>query len=207
METKSTITSKAVPITKPETKSKPPSRTRPQVKKTLTLPIPEELLILTIDDEGVISAPMKTNLQVGLAGAFLAELVLAKKIHLAEDRLTISSTAPTGDTLFDDILAMLSAEKKPRKLGHWVQAIGSKLTIKQVALRLVERKVIVLEKKHYAWVIPYPTLPQGAGFGQISAQAAFAWDCPGRGASQPGRYCPAQFAQGLPAAAPGVHPG
>ena len=73
--------------------------------------------------------------------------------------MTISSRTPTGDALYDDILSMIAAEKKPRRLSHWIQAIGSKLTIKQVALRLVERKVIVIEKRQYSWIIPYPAFP------------------------------------------------
>ncbi len=150
------------PVTEPETSPKTATRARSHAKKTLALPIAEELLTLAIDDnEGAVSASMKSVLRFGLAGAFLAELVQAHKIQLAEDRLTLASSEPTGDALFDDILAMVSSDNKPRKLGRWIQAIGSKLTIKQVALRLVERKVIVIDNKQYAWVIPYPAFPQG----------------------------------------------
>ena len=146
----------------PEATPKAPTRARSHAKKTLALPIPEELFTLAIDDnEGAVRASMKSSLRFGLAGAFLAELVLANKIQMAEDRLTLASSKPTGDALCDDILAMITADNKPHKLGHWIQAIGSKLTIKQVALRLVELKVIVIEKKQYEWVIPYPALPQG----------------------------------------------
>ena len=148
--------------TQPEAAPKAPARARSHVKKSLNLPVPEELLILAIDDNGsVVPTPGKTILHYGLAAAFLADLVLAKKIQLADDRLTVSNTAPTGDTLFDDILAMIAAEKKPRKLNRWIQALGGKLTTKQVALRLVERKVIVIDKKNYSWVIPFPAFPQG----------------------------------------------
>ena len=150
------------PVTRPQPAPKPAARSRSHTKKTLNLPIPEELLTLAIDDnEGAVSASVKSILRFGLAGAFLAELVLARKIQITEDRLTLASTRPTGDALCDDILAMITADNKPRKLGRWIQSIGSKLTIKQVALRLVERKVIVIEKKQYGWVIPYPVLPQG----------------------------------------------
>jgi hypothetical protein len=148
-------------VTEPETTPKAPTRARSHAKKTLNLPIPEELLMLAIDDEGAVIASLKSMLRFGLAGAFLAELVLTNKIQLAEDRLTLASSEPTGDALFDDILAMISSDNKPRKLGRWIQAIGSKLTIKQAALRLVERKVIMIGKKQYAWVIPYPAFPQG----------------------------------------------
>ena len=170
METKSASEAPVKPITKPKVAPKTATRSRAQVKKPFNMPIPEEMLILAIDDnEGVVSASMKSMLRFGLAGAFLAELVMANKIQMAEGRLTMASSEPTGDALCDDILAMISSDNKPHKLGRWIQAIGSKLTIKQVALRLVERKVIVIEKKQYAWVIPYPAFPQE----QASAKYTF----------------------------------
>jgi hypothetical protein len=149
------------PITKPKVTPKTATRARSHAKKPLALPIPEEMLMLAIDDsKGIVSASMKSMVRFGLAGAFLAELVMANKIQMAESRLTMASSEPTGDALCDDILAMISSDNKPHKLGRWIQAIGSKLTIKQVALRLVERKVIVIDKKQYDWVIPYPAFPQ-----------------------------------------------
>jgi golgi phosphoprotein 3 len=161
METQSVRKAPVKTITKPKVAPKTATPARSHAKKTLNLPMPEEMLMLAIDDsEGVVSASMKSIVRFGLAGAFLAELVMASKIQMAEDRLTMASSEPTGDVLCDDILAMISSDNKPHKLGRWIQAIGSKLTIKQVALRLVERKVIVIEKKQYAWIIPYPAFPQ-----------------------------------------------
>lgn len=161
METRSASKAPVKPITKPKVAPKTSARRRTQAKKSLSLGIPEELLLLTIDDNsGVIPTELKPRLHHGLAAAFLAELVMANKIQMAGDRLTMASTEPTGDALCDDILAMITSDNKQRKLGRWIQAIGRKLTIKQVALRLVERKVVVIEKKQYAWVIPYPAFPQ-----------------------------------------------
>ena len=144
-----------------ENKPKPRSRAKASSKKVISLPIPERLFILAIDDaDGAVSASEKTTLRHGLAGAFLAELSLAGRIQLDDSRSVHAGPTESGEPLFDDILVMITAEKKPRKLGHWVQAIGSKLTFKQVAARLVERKVIAIEKKRYSWVIPYQAFPQ-----------------------------------------------
>lgn len=149
------------PKIEPETKPKPHSRTKKQEKRILSLIIPEKLFILMIDDdEGAVATSVKTTLRYGLADALLVELALANKIQLEDGRLALADPAPTGDTWFDEILAMIAAENKPRKLSHWVQAVGSKPTIKQVASRLAERNVIVIEKKRYLWVIPYEVFPQ-----------------------------------------------
>jgi Golgi phosphoprotein 3 len=125
------------------------------------LNIPEKLFILSIDDErSSIVVSIEMNLRYGLAGAALAELALANKIHLADGRLALTDPTPIGDTLFDDILTMIAAEQKLRKLSHWINVFGRKQTVKQVAERLAEHKVIAIKKKRYLWIIPYEVYPQ-----------------------------------------------
>ena len=148
------------PTEEPEVKPKPRSHAKKKEKKTIDLNIPEKLFILSIDDDqGVVSASVKTKLRYGLAGALLAELALAKKIQLEEDHLTLADPTPPGDVLLDDILVMVAAEKKLHKLSHWVRVIGNKQTIKRVAERLEERHIITIEKKRYSWITPYIFYP------------------------------------------------
>jgi len=144
---------------KPKAKTRPRSPANTPKKKMVSLSLGEKLFILAIDDEGAVPASMKTTLRYGLAGALLAELALANKVLLEDGHLTLVDPAPSGDPFLDDILQMIAAEKKPRKLRHWLQAVRARLTIKQVAGQLVERKVIVVEKKRFLWVIPYELFP------------------------------------------------
>ena len=125
------------------------------------LNIPEKLFILSIDDDqGAMAASVKTTLRYGLAGALLAELALANKIQLQNDRLRVVDSTPTGEALFDDILLTVKGEKKLRRLSYWVEVIGSKQTVKQVAEQLAGQNVIMIEKKGYAWISPYIVYPQ-----------------------------------------------
>jgi len=125
------------------------------------LSIPDNLFILSIDDDrNAISASVKSILCFGLAGALLAELALANKIQLEGGRLALVDATPTGDALLDGILAMITAEKKPHKLSRWVDILGRKHTVKQVAESLAGRNVIRIEKKHILWIIPYEVYPQ-----------------------------------------------
>ena len=127
----------------------------------LTINIPERLFILTIDDEqGAIVASVKTLLPYGLAGATLADLALTNKIQLHDDRLVLVDPTPVGDAWFDEILADIATEQKPRKLSRWVEAIGRKQIVKKVASHLIARNVIRVEKKRYLWVIPYEVYPK-----------------------------------------------
>jgi len=144
----------------PETKPKPRSHTKNQEKSKLDLNIPEKLFILTIDDGGAAISSVKTSLRYELAGAMLVELALINKIQLKDNRLVLVDPAPSSEPLLGEILAMIPAEKKLRKLSHWLQIVGNKQIIKSVAGRLAEHNVIVIEKKQYSWVIPYQVSPR-----------------------------------------------
>lgn len=127
----------------------------------LNFNIPEKLFILSIDDEqGAITTSVKNTLYYGLAGAALAELALVGKFELQDNRLTVIDPTPVGNNWLDEILATITAERKPRKLSRWVDTIGGKQTIKRMAEQLAEQNVIRIEKKRYLWVIPYEVYPQ-----------------------------------------------
>ncbi len=121
----------------------------------------EEFFLLSIDDaKGKIITAVDQGLQFGLAGALLAELALQGKISLDNKRLVVLNPAPTSDPLFDETLARLSAEKKPRKASYWVEKLADKKLVKKVAQRLADKNILRIEKKRYLWVIPYEVFPQ-----------------------------------------------
>lgn len=125
------------------------------------LNIPEKLFILAIDDnQGAVASSVKSTLCYGLAGGLLAELALANKIQLVDNRLAVVDSASMPDPLLHATLATIAAEKKNRKLGRWVEVIGSKKIVKQVAARLAEHGVITIEEKRIFWIIPNEVYPQ-----------------------------------------------
>ena len=149
------------PASEPEVKHIVRSNRNKPGTKTLSLNIPEKLLILTIDDDkGAIASSVKKSLRYGLSGALLAELVLIGKIQLDGERLKLAEPSLTNDTLFDNALKMVAAEKKKHKLTYWVNEIGSKTLLKQVAGQLAGRGVIKIEKKRFSWIYPYIAYPQ-----------------------------------------------
>lgn len=127
----------------------------------MNLTIPEKLFILAIDDDrGAVAPFVKDSLGYGLAGGLLAELALAKKIQLVEGRLAIVDAAALPEPLLHGTLAIIAAEKKPRKLGWWLDKIGSNKIEKHVAAKLAEMNVITLEEKRVLWIIPNELYPQ-----------------------------------------------
>jgi Golgi phosphoprotein 3 len=121
----------------------------------------EEFFLLAIDDaKGKIITAVDDGLQIGLAGALLADLALHGKINLADKRLAVVDPTLTGEPLLDEALVRLGDEKKLRKTGYWVEKLATKKLPKRVAARLVEQNVLQIEEKRYLWVIPYVVFPQ-----------------------------------------------
>lgn len=123
--------------------------------------ITEEFFLLCIDDnKGKVISAVSDGLHLGLAGALLADLALHGKISVAEKKLAILDPSPVGDPILDAGLAIITSEKRTRKLDFWLQKLGNKKLASQVVERLVEKNVIRVEKKRYLWVIPYEVFPQ-----------------------------------------------
>ena len=121
----------------------------------------EEFFLLSIDDDkGKIISSVSDGLHLGLAGALLADLALQGKISVNDKRLTVIDPTLSANPLLDEALAQIIADKRPRKVGHWLQKLGNKQLASRVVERLVEKKVIRVEKKRYLWVIPYDVFPQ-----------------------------------------------
>lgn len=127
----------------------------------MDLTIPEKLFILAIDDDqGAIASFVKSTLAYGLAGGLLAELALADKIKLVDNRLRVVDSASMPDPMLHATLATIASEQKPRKLGKWIEMIGNRKTVKQVAARLAEHGAITVEEKRILWIIPNDVYPQ-----------------------------------------------
>lgn len=127
----------------------------------------EKLLILSLDDDlGTVEPSVKGVLRYILSAAILAELALAGKIRCGEanqptdGRLIVVNSLPTGNDILDAALSTLGAEEKPRKLARWIEALGQKQTVRQVATRLEERGVLRIEEKRLLWLNPYNIYPQ-----------------------------------------------
>lgn len=152
--------------TEPAPETQPIARPRPKSGR-LKFNLPEKLFILALDDDlGTIEPSIKDTLRYGLAGAILAELALAGRIRCgeagspAEGRLVVENANPTGNEILDAALATIAAEEKPRKLGRWIDTLGNKQTVRQVAARLEGRGAIHIEEKRLLWLIPYDVYPQ-----------------------------------------------
>lgn len=115
----------------------------------------EELFLLALDDEsGWIAAPVVDTLRFGLSAALLADLALQNKIIVEDRRVLLLDPTAVGDELLDWALQKIRDAEKPFKLKHWINALGFRKLPRQIAERLVERRVLREEEQRYYSVIP-----------------------------------------------------
>ena len=76
----------------------------------MPLTLPEELLLLMLDDEtGQLIDRAAPSGDYALVAAILAELRLQGRIERGAAGITVLNPAPTGDAAMDDVLARLGA--------------------------------------------------------------------------------------------------
>ncbi|NOZ65512.1 MAG: GPP34 family phosphoprotein [Alphaproteobacteria bacterium] len=91
-----------------------------------TLYFYEEILLLALKDEAGVTSV--AYIEQSIAGALLAELILAGRIALSEDKkktVTVVKADPMGDAVIDSAFDMIKGDKKSRKLNDWVSRIAA----------------------------------------------------------------------------------
>lgn len=111
------------------------------------LSIPEELLLLALDDE---SGAGRSDLALG--GGLLAELAFLGAIEIEHDgkkaMVVVSDGAVVEQPLFAECLADVSNSEKLRDATHWVQKFSTKKGLKgRIAEPLVERGILDERKR------------------------------------------------------------
>jgi golgi phosphoprotein 3 len=133
----------------------------------LNLHLYEEVLLMALRDE---QGTMHSSVQYSfaLAGAFVAELLLAKKIEIEDTKkklVNIIDSTPFGDTLLDECLEKIRTAKRRSNITNWVlkfsglkqlkHRIAYQLVLKGI-LRADEDRVLFFKRKIYPEVNPEP---------------------------------------------------
>ncbi|NJC63553.1 GPP34 family phosphoprotein [Planosporangium flavigriseum] len=123
----------------------------------------EELLLLAYDDAGSLKISGQ-SLDYGLAGALLMELTLAGRVDVADKRVAVIDSRPTGDPVIDGALARIGTER--RKPQDWVTRLSKGLR-DQYLHRMVDAGVLRRDQHKVLWIFPRTHYPAATG-----AQAA-----------------------------------
>lgn len=110
------------------------------------LTIPQAFTLLQIAPDGRRSTDGQ-RLDLGLAGAVLADLALRGAVTLEGGRVAIASGTVTGDAALDEVLGSIAASGTPRKAKWWVQRLGKRPLRDAVLADLVQRGIISEEQR------------------------------------------------------------
>ena len=117
----------------------------------------DEVALLAYDEDGSAHG-MGAHLDVGLAGALLLELALARRIDVADGHVTVVDPAPTGDPLTDAALGRIAGDPKARRPKDWVNRLAKGARV-AVLDRLVAAGVLARETGTTLWVFPRTRYP------------------------------------------------
>jgi len=138
------------------------------------LSLPDELLLLAYDDAAGKPLIATVTLDLGLAGALLAELALAGRVTVENKKLVVLDPSPVDDPITEAALDRLRAATKPRRPQDWLGPLAKGVRAK-ILDRLVETGVVEREESRMLGlfrVVRYPALnpaPETAAHGRLDA--------------------------------------
>ena len=116
--------------------------------------LPEQLLLLALNDKGSVVSSAGIALPYGLAGAVLMELTL--RGHLGDDggKLVVRDPSSTEDDILDEALGHIRASKKARPPRAWVGKLSRSIKHLQARLlaRLVDAGILLRQERRILWL-------------------------------------------------------
>jgi hypothetical protein len=149
-----------------------------------SLTIPQAFALLQIAPDGRRSTDGQ-RLDLGLAGAVLADLALRGAITLSGDRVAVGSGRVTGDATLDEVLGSIAACGSPRKAKWWVQRLGKRPLRDAVLAGLVRSGLITEEQRTTLVVFTTTRHPELDGGPESLVRSAIADVLAGRTAPTP----------------------
>lgn len=130
---------------------------------TPLLRFPEEIILLLLDDEsGKLVNFRDWSLRYAMAGGVLMELALEHRVDSDLNQLILVDDTPTGDPMFDKVLANIAASKEQQQVRYWVDRIsGYGDEFREMSLdRLVQKGILKRKEELLLWVFKSRTYPQ-----------------------------------------------
>jgi hypothetical protein len=108
--------------------------------------VADDLFLIAHDDRTGRARLHRRGLDLGLAGALLAELVLFGNIEVVDGALAVIDTSPPPDQLVQSLLNHLYLNSNHRSLKEWLAYLGA-YARDQVALRLKAAGKLRIEER------------------------------------------------------------
>lgn len=106
----------------------------------------EDLVLLSFSG-GADAAAARPSLALALAGSALADLMLAGRIEVADERVNLIDWSPLGIDYLDTVLGRIHAAGAPRPVGDWIGDLGDTAVDLEAGILtgILERKLLVAD--------------------------------------------------------------
>ena len=122
----------------------------------------EELMLLALRDEkGTVSG---AYIEQAIAGAILAQLLLERRISIADTRrvlVDVDDSSPTGDAILDMCLQTMAQSSRRASLRNWVSRLARTKQLRhQVASQLCQRGILRADEGKVLFVFTRKIYPE-----------------------------------------------
>ena len=122
----------------------------------------EEVVLLAVEEKtGELAAPRAFGMAYALVGGVFFDLALARKIDTDTEEILILDANPTGNPIWDRVLAHMRARPEIKTVRDWIEALfrrNDDLEGEALAL-LVGRGILRHEKTKRLWIIDVERFP------------------------------------------------
>ncbi|MFD6419725.1 GPP34 family phosphoprotein [Streptomyces sp. NPDC060194] len=131
----------------------------------MSVTLGEQVMLLSLDDESG-AAKERAAASWAVAGGIVLELVLAGKLSVHKDRMSVADRTPTGTALLDERLALIDAwaagRKKPPTVTEWLMRDREK-SVKATIASLCDRGLVGEERTRLLGLFPVTRYPEADG--------------------------------------------
>jgi hypothetical protein len=110
----------------------------------------EELLLCSIGDDGYIASSHKIAAVVG--GGLVAELSLAGRVRIEDDKLVPGDPAPVGDPLLDELITAIQDPNSSKLPASTMIAIFGKQAFPRVSAAVADAGAVQMEQGARSWI-------------------------------------------------------
>lgn len=131
----------------------------------MSVTLGEEIMLLSLDDASGV-AKERQSAGWAVAGGIVLELVLAGRVSVDGERLTVTDASPTGTALLDERLGLIhawaSAKRKPPKVTDWLTKDHGKAVAATID-SLRARGLVSEEQRKVLGLFPVRRFPEADG--------------------------------------------